>query len=314
MKKFFIFIKLIISAALIYWVARKIDFSHFRDAWSKIDYWYLAFAYILLFVSVLANSLKWWKLLQVQKVKTSYMRVTSHYLVGYLFNNFITGVGEVKRMYDLSKESGNPHGVVASVVMERWTGVISQVTMALLALGWAYKEIPQLHNILLICGVLFLILLAVFLLLGKISHIPFIDRFKKIHEWLDTFREAHSEYIKQPGSLATAFLLSLVAPIMLIFIHWLLILGIGYQASLWSFVLFIPIISVFSQLPVTINGIGVQELLFVHLFAIAGIPAETSFTVSILSHLLKIGVGLVGGIIYLVREEKTKENTQEDNG
>lgn len=315
MKKLAIVVKVIISALLIYFVARKIDFTHFKEAWSRINVPYLMAAYFLLLISMFANSLKWWLLLRVQKVNTTYGSATSHYLVGYFFNNFFTGVGEVKRIYDLSKETGNSHGVVASVFMERWTGVICQVSMALIALGWAYRDIPQLHNILLICGILFFVLLAVFLIAGRVSHIPFIDRFENIHKWLQTFRESYDEYIKKPKSLFLAFALSLIAPIMLIFIHWILTLGIGYHTDLRAFVLFIPIISVFSQVPITINGIGVQELLFVQMFGMAGIPAETAFSVSILSHILKMGVGLIGGVVYLLRREKGEETIMEtDSG
>ncbi len=316
MKKLGIVVKIIISALLIYFVARKIDFTHFKDAWSRINVSYLLAAYILLLFSMIANSVKWWLLLRVQKVDTSLKNVTSHYLVGYFFNNFFTGVGEVKRIYDLSKETGNSHGVVASVFMERWTGIICQVSMALIALGWAYRDIPQLHNILLICGILFFVLLAMFLIAGRVSYIPFVDRYEKIHKWLQTFRESYDEYIRKPKSLFLAFTLSLTAPIMLIFIHWILTLGIGYKTDIWPFVLFIPIISVFSQVPITINGIGVQELLFVQMFGMAGIPAETAFSVSILSHFLKMGVGMIGGIIYLLKRDKDggnmviKENKQ----
>jgi len=304
MKKLVLALKIIVSITLIYFVARKINFSHLAGVWTRINVSYLLGAYFLLLLSMVVNSIKWWELLKVQKVDVSLKRVMSHYLVGYFFNNFLTGVGEVKRIYDLSKETGKSHEVVASVFMERWTGIISQVAMALIALTWAYREIPRLHNVLLICGILFVFLLALFLILGRISYIPFMDRFKRIHQWLDTFRESYNEYTRRPRGLLIAFALSIVPPVMLIFIHWILTLGIGCKVSLWAFVLFIPIISVFSQVPVSISGIGVQELLFVQLFGIAGIPAETAFSVSILSHLLKMGVGAIGGIIYLLRKDR----------
>lgn len=314
MKKLALVIKILISAALIYFVARRIDFSNFSGAWKRIDWRYMAGAYLLLIISMLANSIKWHGLLKVQGVDVGLKRVTSHYLVGYFFNNFLTGVGEVKRIYDLSKETGKSHGVAASVFMERWTGVVSQVAMAVLAMGLAYGEIPQLHTVLLVCEILFIVLLVMFLVAGRVSRIPLVDRFKSVHQWLETFREAYGEYIHKPKSLGIAFLLSLIPPVALIFIHWLLTLGLGYNTGLLSFVLFIPIISVFSQVPVTINGIGVQELLFVKLFGLAGIPPETAFTVSILSHILKIGVGAIGGAIYLGTGELSRNGERRNGG
>ncbi|MCD4786534.1 MAG: flippase-like domain-containing protein [Candidatus Eremiobacteraeota bacterium] len=313
MKKVALIIKIVISITLIYIVARRIDFSHFSEAWHKINIWYMLGAYILLIISMIVNSIKWWELLKVQGIKKPLKNITSHYLVGYFFNNFLTGAGEVKRIYDLSKETGKSHGVVASVFMERWTGIICQVTMAVIALGWAYKEIPELHTVLIVCGSLFLILLVIFLIAGKVSYIPFIDRFKPLHQWLETFRESYDEYMKKPGALVLAFALSLVPPIMLIFIHWLITLGLGYDVSLWVFVLFIPIISVFSQIPVSMNGIGVQEILFVELFKMVGVPPQIAFSVSILSHILKMAVGAIGGIIYLLRKEHGQLTQNEED-
>jgi len=315
MKKIALVIKIIVSITLIYIVARRIDFSHFSDAWKKINIWYMLGAYILLVISMFVNSIKWWELLKVQGIKKPLKNIMGHYLVGYFFNNFLTGAGEVKRIYDLSKETGKSHGVVASVFMERWTGIIIQVAMAIIALWWAYREIPQLHTVLIICGSLFIVLLAMFLIAGKVSRIPFIDRFKPLHQWLETFRESYNEYIKKPRALGLAFILSLIPPIMLIFIHWLLTLGLDFDVRLWVFVLFIPIISVFSQVPISVNGIGVQEFLFVELFKMAGIPPQIAFTVSILSHILKMAVGAIGGLVYLLRREhKKSEESPEEEG
>jgi uncharacterized protein (TIRG00374 family) len=302
-KKLGIILKVIVSITLIYFVARKMDLSAVMQSWKQMNLWYMLLAYSLMLVAMVVNALKWQTLLKVQKIDIGFTRVAGHYLVGYFFNNFLTGVGEVKRIYDLSKETGKSHEVVASVFIERWTGVLCQVSMALIAMGWAYAEAPGLKTILIICIILFGALLALFVAVGYVSYIPFLDRFEPVHRWLITFRQAYHEYTKAPLTLVYAMFLSIIPPMLLIFIHWFLTLGLGYNVSLWSFVLFMPIISVFSQVPVSINGIGVQELLFVQLFGILGIAPETAFSVSIMSHFLKMGVGLIGGAIFLLRKD-----------
>ncbi|MCE1248314.1 MAG: flippase-like domain-containing protein [Firmicutes bacterium] len=302
-KKLGIILKVIVSITLIYFVARKMDLTAVVHSWKQMNPWYMLLAYVLMLIAMVVNSIKWQSLLKVQKIDPGFKKIAGHYLVGYFFNNFLTGVGEVKRIYDLSKESGKPHEVVASVFIERWTGVICQVSMALIAMGWAYGEAPGLKTVLIICAALFAVLLILFVAVGYVSNIPFLDRFQPVHRWLITFRQAYHEYTKAPMTVVWAMFLSVIPPVLLIFIHWFLTLGLGYNVSLWSFVLFMPIISVFSQVPVSINGIGVQELLFVQLFGILGIAPETAFSVSIMSHVLKMGVGLIGGAIFMLRKD-----------
>ncbi len=298
-KKYGLIIKSAISIAFILLVLRKMDFHRLSGIWGRLNLWYFGGAYLILLTSIVINSIKWHHLLKIQGVKISLWKVINLYLVGYFFNNFFTGMGEVKRIYDMSKITGESFKIIASVFMERWTGIIVQISSAIVVLIWAYKDISGLHTILIICGTLFISMLAIFLLMGVASKIPFIDRIEKLHLWLEMFRKAHNQYTQNHQSLALAFLLSIPIPIILILVHWLLIKGLGYSGNFWTFVIFIPIISVFSQVPITINGIGVQEILFVELLGMAGIPPEASFSVSILSHLLKMGIGIIGGITYI---------------
>lgn len=307
MKRYLIILKVIISLSLIYLAAGKIDFTQLKNLWSDINPWFLIWAYLLMLISALVNSIKWKGLLKVQKLNPPLKNVLMHYLTGYFFNNFLTGAGEVKRVLDLSKETGNSQGVAASVFMERWTGIICQVGFALILLGWAYQEIPQLQTILIVCGVLFAALLIIFLCLGELSRFPFVNRIKPLWNWLSTFKQAYNQYVKKPSSLIQAFLLSLITPVLLILIHWMITKSLGYSIEFRLFVLFIPIISVFAQIPITVNGLGIQEMLFVQLFGIAGVSPETAFSVSLLSHLLKISVGLPGGIIYLIQKTPNKD-------
>lgn len=311
-KKWITLVKIAVSIGFIYLVARRLDFNKVAEIFEVLNGWYFLAGLILMFIVALFNTYKWKLLLEVQDIHISYARVLNHYLVGYFFNNFLTGVGEVKRIYDLSQETGKCQQVVASVFVERWTGIITQVAMALVAMGLAYRDIPHIHNVLLVVGALFIGLLILFILLGKISSIPFLDRWEKVHRWLETFRHAYAQYAVHRKSLTAAFALSLAAPVSLIFIHWLLILGFGRSASLWVFVIFIPIIAVFSQVPISINGIGIQELFFVEILGLAGIPPEVSVSVSILSHLLKMGIGAIGGVMFFLRKDRKKIPEEQD--
>ena len=92
---------------------------------------------------VCINSLKWKLLLDVQKIHPGYARIIYHYAVGYFFNSFITGTGDVKRAADIGNEENAMAESLASVLAERWTGVLGQVGLAFTTLSAALLQTPS---------------------------------------------------------------------------------------------------------------------------------------------------------------------------
>jgi uncharacterized membrane protein YbhN (UPF0104 family) len=73
----------------------------------------------------------------------------------------------------------------------------------------------------------------------------------------------------------------------------------GFSAPLWSQPLFLPVIFLLSQLPISIAGIGVREAAFVSLFTTVGATAEQALALSLAYFTLSVVNSLVGGVVYL---------------
>src|ERR1700677_4547325 len=115
------------------------------------------------------------------------------------------------------------------------------------------------------------------------------------------------------------FLFRTVAISLLINLVWVLqviVLGNGLGLIMPSVALFVivPIVFCISALPITPNGLGVRENLFVLMLAVLAVPRTTALSVSLLVSAEGLFWSLVGGLVYLgVRGgEHLEEVTQAD--
>jgi glycosyltransferase 2 family protein len=76
-------------------------------------------------------------------------------------------------------------------------------------------------------------------------------------------------------------------------------LAIGAPASLKHYLVFLPIITVMTMLPVSIGGLGVRESALVALFVPVGLTPGQSVTLGLLWHAVAVVASLPGGWIYL---------------
>jgi glycosyltransferase 2 family protein len=72
----------------------------------------------------------------------------------------------------------------------------------------------------------------------------------------------------------------------------------GYSFGFMTVLSLYSIMQIVSLLPISINGIGVNEALIVFLFGTLGVPAEISLGIAILSRLVMFGQTSIGGLIY----------------
>jgi len=246
---------------------------------------------------VLVNTWKWSLLLEVQGVRPGFLRLTCHYTVGYFFNSFLTGTGDLKRATDLGREQEALPQVMASVLAERWSGTVGQVALASVTLLAAFLRNPEALWPLTLASAG----LCAALVLGYLwfeSARPQGSRSGKgLMEWLHRLRLAVGAYRGQRRVWWGCLVLSLVAPLALVGIHALLARALDLHPPLVALLLFVPTVSVFAQLPVTINGFGLQDWFMVTLLGETMTPAQ-AMALSMLFHALRLATGASGGVLY----------------
>ena len=260
----------------------------------------------LLFGTVQAISAYRWQAILAKDVNIGYMRLLSIYFIGMFFNNFMPTMvgGDIIKGYYLYKDTGRGDISLASIFMDRYSGLTALIVMTAIALvlGWSLIEGTGLHSflVLLIAGYtgVSLILWVEYLhrwamrVLARIHFYGINRKIEEVYLMLMSYRSHR-------GILVRILICSAIVQPGVIIAYYVLSKGLGMTVPLGYFFLFIPLATVVSMLPVSLAGLGIREGAFVFLFAKAGASKEEALTLSLMLFAIMAAVSLIGGVEYL---------------
>ena len=99
-----------------------------------------------------------------------------------------------------------------------------------------------------------------------------------------------------------ALLFSLGLQINTVFHYYLIARGLGLEIPLIYFFAIVPLAVLILLLPVSINGIGVRENVYVFFLGQLGVGMAASIALSWISFALVLIFAVAGGVIYVVRK------------
>lgn len=279
-----IFIRFTVTCLLILYLFKKIEINHVLNTLFLINPLIFLSASFLYILSSYISTLRWKIFLPEQNLKVS--RLLSLYLIGSFFNNVLPGIigGDVIKIF-MIKEKVGLKKALASVFMERYTGLFALLLIGFVFFCLFYTNLPQ-HRLIWSVPLSFLlfILASLFiLLLGKIK------LFKEFHDYVFSFNR------KQ---ILQAIFYSFLVQFTVIVSVYVIFLGLDISVSFFEVCIFLPIIILISMLPVSVSGIGVREWCFILFFGKSFGDAHV-VAVSFLWFLSQFFASLVGGIEYL---------------
>jgi uncharacterized membrane protein YbhN (UPF0104 family) len=108
-------------------------------------------------------------------------------------------------------------------------------------------------------------------------------------------------YWKSPRLLLATSLLSVVVQVANIVLVWILGLALGLTVPLSYYFVLVPLVSLLTLLPVSLNGMGVREGGTILLLQPLGVPEAQAVTLSILWFGVYTLISLAGGLLLLGR-------------
>lgn len=272
--------------------------------------WY-ALALALFMFNVMLKAIRWFILLRALDDRPSFPYLLYLYFVGYFFNNFIpTGFGgDVVKVISLRQNYGRGTDALSSVVMDRLTGLLGSSLIALTALTWNLLS-PSMHiavppallwvafliSISVPAGFLFLRYTEPFIWLTRV--LPFtrpVTGNEKLRRLTATIRRY------PPRTLLQSLLISLPFTLNLILVQYTVARALNVDVALPLFALFVPIIAIVNLLPISFNGLGTREGVYLLLFVPAGILQNQAVAMSLAYYFLRVSAGLVGGVLLAAR-------------
>ena len=309
-------LQLLLSLVLLAWLGNRVGLDSIVSTLAGIDwFWYLP-AFLLFLLNILLRTYRWYILLNALDDRPPFRRLLYLYFVSFFFNNFIPSGfgGDVVKVISLRQEHGHGTEALSSVIMDRLTGLIGSSFIALIALTWGSVQ-PWLGqptvNLSLPPALIFsvaLISLGVplgFMLVRWvgppdlfISRLPFIRRLNvraKLLRLVETIRRYPLLTLLKSLLTSIPFTLSLVV------IQYSIARALSVDVPFYLFPLFVPLISIINLLPISFNGLGMREGIYQFLFVPVGVPGASAIAMSLAFYFLRVGTGLIGGLLYAFR-------------
>jgi uncharacterized membrane protein YbhN (UPF0104 family) len=286
-------LRVAVSVLLLGWIGWQTDWPSVRRAFATLrgEFWLAALG--LLLVSQVISSLRWRLFARSLRFEQSLPRMTGYYFIGMFFNLVLpTSVGgDVIRAWYLDGKSGRKLAAFASVFLDRLNGLFVLVALACTAVLLSPIALPSWIPISVVCiagtGVLGVATLPLIIRSGRLPA-------KRVRQF-----QTMLHLLKSPRTLLTATLLSVLVQASSVGIVWLI--GAGLQAPIPAayYWILVPMVSLLTLLPVSVNGMGVREGGVVLFLTPLGIEHGTALTLAFLWFLVYAAGSLVGGVVYL---------------
>lgn len=310
-KKFTFILKLCISIGLIAYVITKIDFSILSTLILKINMGWLTLVILLIVINTLTICYRWFLLLRSLGCNLAFKELLRIYLVCNGLGSFTPGgIGsDVLKVYGVSPNSNEVSNVIGSVVIERFLGILSLIFISFTCMLFTLETFTEMKSILLIIVIYLALVLLGFLGISNKMLIDKLDTYKhnKLIDKVIVIFKSIRRFRTNKLLLVNCFFLSVVGHFQRVFYVYIFAIAIGIDTPLIYYIIFIPIIFSIKQLPISINGIGINQGLYIWFFGHVGMSSTEAFTLSTGLMILGYGIIMIGGILYMTKGIYSRE-------
>lgn len=304
-------VRAVLTVLLLAWVALSVDMQSVSELISRAQGGWLVLGFGVYLLGMESAVWRWQMLLAGLKIRQPLVALTRIFFVSCFFSMFLPSSigGDVARMVLLKPEEAQREDVVSSVLMDRLLGLAVILVGGLgaaLALPLVREQGNVMATLLLFCGLflLGLLVLASRGLLSRLSQlVPATLRARlagpvvRVYNSLASFQQCPKAML---GAVIASVVLQIATCVSVFFAG----LAFGVQANMLVYFALIPIGLAVTTLPISINGLGVQDQAMLLLFAAVGVPATQAIALSLYMHLLRNAVGLIGAGWFVISRER----------
>ena len=300
---FSLLLRLGLSVALLFYLFKKIDVDKMMSILREANFFYLLAALFLVFTIYFFILIRWNIVIRYLGIKVSFKSVVRCFLIGSFFNLLLptsTG-GDVVKAIELFRDTSEKTKVVASVLLDRFFGLVALAIVAIIAFILAYKIAYDEFLLVAIGIVSFGTAFGITFLFNERLYSFVCQIFNKLPMIKDKMMELHYAIVLIKEKKQAVFLtigISCFVQILLAITFYLTAKGLHQDVGLIYCIIFVPLICVASSFP-SIGGLGVRDVSSVYLFSKVGVAAATAASMSLINFLFMVIVGLIGAIVYV---------------
>ncbi len=292
--------KILLSAFLLWWLARSLKPAELRLAFSRFDAGVLVAGLALFVGQGLVMSWRWHRIVSLLGGRLSFGRAIRWVFIGLFFNQALPSTvgGDAVRVWLLHRDGTAKGAAFSSVFLERSTGLVITGLLVSVCLPsiWTAIAHNELRYVLLFAGpVLLTLLLSLGFVGPRLAALLPGRSSAAVVDVMDSIRKL----VAQPPAAAEMTVLGTLSALLGFGVVYLLGQRLGLDLSIVSYVSLVGGAILLSVLPISLGGWGLRELSMVALFGAVGVKAADALAMSIAYGVLALLVALPGGLAWL---------------
>ncbi len=301
--------KIAVSLFLLGYLLSTTDLAALRSRIRSADILGLGGAVLLYTAMLGVATWRWRLLLAAQGYDAPLGPLSASYLVASFFNNFLPSNigGDLIRVRDGSRLTGSTTTSLAVVAIDRILGFGALYVLAALAyaVGDALvRELAGTRAVLLLLGAFFALLAYVFFRPGVARRLMQASRLATI-EWANerfqTVQAAVHVYRERVRAVWVAFLGSVVLQGLAVWYYYTIAHALKIPLPLDACFMMVPLCTLLQAVPVSFNGWGIRESLYIVYFGQVGLPRDSALAFSLVGAGLIVLLSLSGAFVWMAR-------------
>lgn len=307
-------IRILICLFLIYFIVTRFDVAKIIETIKEVN---ASVFFLVLAFYCLANLfvfMRWVLIMKYMEINVKFLVALKAYFSGVFVNFFLpTSVGgDVFKAYYVFKGSNSRiEKSLFSVFFDRYVGLLIMLAYGGFFSLFLNVEIKGIHLswiLFAVFAVFFLISVFVVIFADRIDALiarseslekRFSDTFKKISDILSLPQRNKSIFLGIIGCSLAGFL-------MLCLMHYTFIYKVGHVNIFMPILVFVPVTILSTMIPISLNGIGIREIVYAALFQTVDVAPSVSIAMSVLFYSVMV-IFSIPGAFYFFRTVINKE-------
>ncbi len=300
----------LVSFGLLYYLINMVEWPRLHEVLKKANPHFLIIAIPMALAAICTMALRWRLLLVSWGEFLSVIRLFGYYLIGNGLNIFLPGVigGDIARMTLCARYTSRSIGIISgTIIVERVSGLVAlfitggAISVSLSRFHWSGLGVPLVRTFQAI-SLFMLLIVCIFLFYHQRLRFPSIKNESKVISKLKQLVMALNSIKKR--TLITVLALSALAQALDLLVAYLLAQALGIELYFGLFFIIIPITYVVTLIPISLGGVGVREGILSYLLTRVGVLATDAVTLAFLIYLMRVLIGILGGIWYLATKNE----------
>ena len=302
-------LKAVLGIAILSFVLSRINLKQLLHVLTRERPAYFLAATAIYVAGQMVATRRWQFLARIIGIGGGYLEYLLYFFIGAFTNLFVPGLvgGDAARALYLGRRHHEIGKAVASVVADRGFGLMVLVWLTAICVAVLG------HGVFPPAVTLPIFMIGAGTFLGYLV-MPAAARLEKVMpRRIASTIAMLSPYLRGRVNLIPALALSLVLHLMQVVAQYVLGLGLGLKIPAWLFLLCVPTTNTLASVPLTFNGLGVREGLYVVLFGMAAVPKADAAALGLLWFAITTFAGLCASAAFIAAPTPIERQTEVEN-